>query len=157
MQACMHGEGGGLIAQARALFRRFERVIRYVLVGGAVTLLYTLMTAGLYLGHVVGDPTAASAISCLVTLPISFFAHRAVTYADVEREPFQWRRFALLGASSFIFSTGSVKVVDLLHGPLWIGLAIGFVLVPLANYSINTIWVFRTKHFLALHQAKVTD
>jgi putative flippase GtrA len=138
------------IDQGWALYRRFERVIRYVVVGGAVTAFYTALTAGLYLSRLVGDPAIASAIACLTTLPISFFAHKSITYADVEHEPFQWRRFTVLGISSFIFSTGSVKAVDLMHGPLWIGLAVGFVLVPLANYTINAIWVFRTKRFLAL-------
>jgi putative flippase GtrA len=140
----------GWLARGAGLYRRFERVVRYVFVGGAVTAFYTGLTAALYLGRVVGDPAIASAVACLTTLPVSYFAHKAITYADVEHEPFQWRRFAVLGVSSFIFSTGSVKAVDLMHGPLWIGLAIGFVLVPLANYTINALWVFRTKRFLAL-------
>ncbi len=135
-----------------AFLRRFERVIRYVIVGGGVTLFYTLLTVGLLSGHVVDDPTLASAIASLVTLPISFLVHRAITYADVATERAQWTRFAIIAVSNFALNTGLMKVVDLLRWPYWIALIIGWVLIPLVNYTINALWVFRAKTFLGLHR-----
>ena len=44
-----------------------------------------------------------------------------------------------------------MKTVDSLHGPYWIALTFGWIAIPIANYTINALWVFRTKTFLSLH------
>ena len=51
---------------------------------------------------------------------------------------------------NFVISTGSMKIVDLCGAPYWVGLIIGFILVPLANYTVSTLWVFKTTKFFAL-------
>lgn len=134
------------------LSRRYERVLRYILAGGAVTLFYSLLTVGLVSGHVENDPTLASAIGSVLTVPVSFLVHRAVTYVDVAFDHAQWRRFGVISLASFVIATSVMKAVDLLHWPYWIGLAIGWVLIPVVNYTINAVWVFRAKAFLALHR-----
>ena len=135
---------------ARAFLRRFDRVLRYGLVGAGVTLFYTLVTVGLLKGHVVRDPTLATAMASILTLPVSFLAHRRITYADVANHKTQWTRFIVLSGMNFVISTGSMKVVDLCGAPYWVGLIIGFILVPLANYTVSTLWVFKTTKFFAL-------
>ena len=147
----------GVISTATTFLRRFERVIRYVIVGGGVTLFYTFLTVGLLSGHVVDDPTFASAIASLVTLPISFLVHRAITYADVASERAQWTRFAIIAVSNFALNIGLMKAIDLLHWPYWIALIIGWVLIPLVNYTINALWVFRAKTFWGLHRKSAPE
>jgi putative flippase GtrA len=133
-----------------AFVRRFERVIRYVLVGGGVTLFYTLVTATLISGKIIADPTLASAIASVVTLPISFLVHRRFTYADTKREQGQWERFALIAVANFVVNVGAMKAADAMHFPYWSALAFGWVVVPVVNYAINVLWVFRSKTFLSL-------
>ena len=152
-------EDGGARSRtdANGIFNRFERVIRYGVVGGGVTLFYTLLTVGLYKGHLIGDPTWASAVACIVSQPVSFLSHRMITYADVAPDATQWKRFGIIALSTFAISTGSMKLVDLLGWPFWIALVIGWVLVPVANYVINAIWVFRAKNLLALDRGGSPD
>ena len=140
-----------------SLFRRCERVIRYILVGGGVTLFYSLVTVGLVSGHVCNDPTLASAIAQLVTFPLSFLAHRTFTYADVAPDAAQWQRFAVIAASNFVITTSVMKSVDLLGWPYWIALIVGWVLIPFVNYTINAIWVFRARSFLGLSKQTPPD
>ena len=45
-----------------------------------------------------------------------------------------------------------MRLVDKSDLPFWVGLVIGWVLVPIANYLINTLWVFRPKTFLRVEQ-----
>jgi len=135
---------------ALSLYRRFERLIRYGAVGAGVTLFYSLLTTGLIMGHLIADPTTASAIATLVTQPVAFVFHRAVTYQDVAHHETQWKRFATLALSSFVLGVGAMKLVDSLGWPFWIALAIGWVVIPVVNYFIGAIWVFRAKKLLSL-------
>jgi putative flippase GtrA len=136
--------------QIARLYRRFERVVRYIVVGGGVTLFYSLLTVALVSGRLVNDPTAASAMASLISLPLSFLVHRRFTYADAGSDRSQWQRFVTIAASNFAFTVASMKAVDLLHWPYWIGLVAGWVVIPMLNYTINALWVFRTRTFLAL-------
>ena len=137
---------------AVALWKRFERVIRYGFVGVGVTFFYTLITVGLLKGRVVTDPTLATAIASVVTLPVSFLAHRSITFSDVAPHRAQWARFGVLASLNFVVCTGSMKIVDLCGGPFWIGLIIGYVVVPVSNYAVKSLWVFRTKTFFAVEK-----
>ncbi|MBI1212294.1 MAG: hypothetical protein GC190_12580 [Alphaproteobacteria bacterium] len=133
-------------------FRRFERVIRYIVVGGGVTLFYTLVTVALISGHVIADPTAASVVASLITLPLSFLAHRRFTYVDATRERGQWERFAVVAASNFLINVGLMKGVDTWQWPYWTALALGWVVVPILNYTINAVWVFRINSLLSIRR-----
>jgi putative flippase GtrA len=132
------------------LLRRFQRLIRYGLVGIGVSLLYTMLTVLFHKSGLIGDPTLASAAAALISIPLSFLAHRHTTYADVARHPAQAWRFAAIGISSFIIATGAMKLVDLNHWSFWIGLTLTWFLIPAANYIINALWIFRVRGFLTL-------
>jgi putative flippase GtrA len=131
----------------RYLFRRFQRLIRYGLVGIGVSLLYTALTVLFYKGGLIGDPTLASAVATLITIPVSFLVHRRTTYADAARHPAQAWRFVIIGASSFVIATGTMKLVDINHWPYWLGLIAAWLLIPAANYVINALWIFRVGGF----------
>ncbi len=133
-----------------SIARQFERVIRYLLVGGGVTLFYTLLTIALISWALPSSPTLASAIASLVTLPVSFVVHRRVTYRDVSPEAAQWQRFAFVAAINFALNVGLMGASDRLGISYWAALAAGWILVPVANYVVTAIWVFRAKTLLRL-------
>lgn len=135
------------------LIRRFERVLRYLAVGGAVTLFYTLLVAALVTGRIVSDAVSASVAASVVTLPISFLVHRRVTYADTAPAVGQWARFLVIAASNFAINVGLMKGAEIWRWPYWTALVLGWVVVPAVNYVINAVWVFRTKSLLSMQQS----
>jgi len=139
-----------MMQQLRALARRFERVIRYIAAGAGVTLVYSLVTIALVSGGIEQDPTVASVLASLITFPVAFMVHKAITYVDVPFDRAQWLRFGIIALCNLVIAAGSMKAVDLVHMPYGIGLAIGWVLIPVFNYTINAVWVFRTATFLSL-------
>jgi len=139
-------------AQIVASAGRIGRLIRYGFVGGMVAALYTLFTIVLLQGRFVADPTLASAIAFAITIPVSFLAHRQITYADATRDRTQSWRFGLIAQSSFLISTGAMKIVVLLGKPYWIAIAVTWIVVPSTNYIINALWVFRVSGLFAVNR-----
>lgn len=127
------------------IFRRFERVIRYVVVGSGVTALYTGIVAALVFYGLVQIPTLAAAFASIAVLPVSYVAHRSITYGDTHSSQAQWARFAATAILTFVLNTGLMKTADQMGWSYWTALCAGWVIVPLVNYAINAIWVFRTK------------
>ena len=133
-----------------ALWKRYERLIRFVLVGGGVTVLYSGITLVLTVGHIAESRVWASAIASLIVIPLSFLAHRRVTYKDTAHTYGQFLRFGVIAAVNFSVNIGLMLSSELLGLSIWAALVIGWILVPSINFTINTIWVFRAKRFLGL-------
>lgn len=131
-------------------FRRFERVIRYVIVGSGVTTLYTGIVAALVSYGLVPNPTLAAAIASIAVLPVSYVGHRSITYADTPSSHAQWARFAATAIVTFILNTGLMNTADQIGWSYWTALCAGWVIVPIVNYMVNAIWVFRTKKLFGL-------
>jgi len=108
------------------------------------------VTIVLVSGGIEQDPTVASVFASLITFPVAFVVHKAVTYVDVPFNRAQWIRFGVIALCNLMIAAGAMKAVDLLQMPYGIGLAIGWLLIPAINYTINAIWVFRTPRFLSL-------
>lgn len=139
-----------------AAFAKYSRLLRYIVVGGGVALVYSTLTSVLMLARLVSDPTLASAIATLLTQPVAFLAHRQVTYADVGHERQQLSRFAVVAISSLVAGVGIMKTVDLLHGPFWVALVIGWFLIPVINFIVSSLWVFRVRKLLTVGEGKGT-
>ena len=129
-------------------YRRFERVIRYIVVGGGVTAVYTAVTAGAISFGI--DRIWAAVLGSAVAIPLSYVVHRRITYVDAANDNSQFSRFAVIAISSLAINVGLMGGSEMLGLSHWIALAIGWFLVPIANYTINALWVFRTKTFLKL-------
>jgi putative flippase GtrA len=139
------------------LLDRYGRLIRFVLVGGGVTLIYTLLTAGLIMGPLAGHRVWASAAASVVTIPISFLVHRRITYADTPRHTGQSTRFTLIALANLLVNTGNMTLSAELHWPFWTALMAGWVIVPMVNFALNTLWVFRAARFLGLATGEPRD
>lgn len=124
---------------------RYGRPIRFLLVGGAVTMVYSGLVAALLGLAVTTDRAGASLIASVVTIPLSFLVHRRITYRDAAPHADQWPRFATTGLVNLFVNLAVMRGSQALHWPLWIGLMLGWVLVPAMNYLANAIWVFRVR------------
>lgn len=131
---------------------RFERPLRYLAAGIGVTAFYSVQVAFLVMSDLISDPTTATIFASLTTAPVSFLVHARITYPDVPQNSTHLFRFILITFASFLIVTISMRLVDKSDLPFWVGLVIGWVLVPIANYLINTLWVFRPKTFLRVEQ-----
>jgi putative flippase GtrA len=121
-----------------------RRVARYGGVGVAVSLCYSLAVIGcVHFWPPIG-PTVASVIAFTVTLPISYFAHRNITFFDSERTPFQPLRFAVTAAASFIVAVGGMYWITEIAGrDFLLGIAWSWLIIPAVNFVIYIVWVFR--------------
>jgi len=138
------------LGRVRASLKRFDRIITYGVVGAGLALLQLALTAGFAKGHVVADPAVASLMASAITIPLSFFAHKRTTYVDVARERFQAARFAATACSSVVIAAGTIKLVTIWGGPFWFAIFLGSALVPIGNYLVNALWVFRTKSLFSI-------
>lgn len=137
-----------------SFLQRYERVWRFLVVGGLMTLLYSGLTAGLILSRLVEDRILASLCASLATIPLSFLVHRRVTYRDTRYQRSQWLRFGLIALTNLAINMGVMKGSEALGWPFWSALAVGWVLVPGVNYLLNAIWVFQTRTLLSLDRSK---
>jgi putative flippase GtrA len=136
---------------ARSL-RRFDRLIVYGAVGIGIAVVQMALTALLTKETPIGDASLASVAASAVTIPLSFFVHKRTTYADVAHEKLRSARFLLTAASSILVAAGTIKIVQMLGGPLSLAIVLGSALVPIGNYAVNTLWVFRAKSFFSTRQ-----
>lgn len=142
-----------VLSRLPGALRRFDRILTYVVVGGAIALVQVTLTAALVMWSGVRDPSIASVVASGITIPISFLAHKRTTYADVARQPFQGVRFAATACSSVVIAAGTIKLTQMLGAPIWFSVLLGSALVPVGNYAINGLWVFRTKAFFSIDES----
>jgi len=133
--------------------RQFDRLFTYCVVGSGLALIQMALTA-LLARNVIADASIASIAASAVTIPLSFYLHKRTTYADVAREKLQGARFAATAITSVLIAAGVIKLVQILGGALWFGIALGSALVPVGNYIVNTLWVFRAKSLFSLRQSQ---
>jgi putative flippase GtrA len=133
-------------------FGRFDRLITYVLVGSVIALIQILLTATLARSGAIAEVPLASVAASCITIPLAFFLHKRTTYADVARERFQGARFVATAIASIVIAAGAIKIAQSLGAPFWFAIILGSALVPVGNYIINTLWVFRARSFFSLRQ-----
>jgi len=123
-----------------------RRVARYGGVGLAVSLFYTFaVIACLHLWPPLG-PTLASVIAFALTLPISYLAHRNISFFDSQRDGFQPLRFAVTTAASFVLAIGGMYWITAIAGrDFLLGIAWTWLVIPAVNFVIYMLWVFRTR------------
>lgn len=132
------------------------RIVRYGVVGTAISLVYTLAVVLLVDGLHVPSPTVASVLAFAVMLPVAYLAHRDVTFRAAARDPAQAWRFAITTTTSFMVATAGMYVLTAVLGRSYLlGIALNWVLIPTANFAVYLIWVFRTGEVAAFQGTPV--
>jgi len=122
----------------------YARVLRYGVVGVAVSILYGLFVM-LLVDHIgMASATLASALAFAAILPFTYAAHRRVTFSDAARDPLASLRFVGTTTASFLIATGGMYLTTGIFARSYlIGIALTWVLIPATNFLIYLIWVFR--------------
>src|SRR5580658_5604079 len=136
------------------LYRRapaaFRRLLRYGCVGVAVSVFYGLLVVACVAPPLAADPTLASVVAFVVTLPVGWFAHRAFSFADRPRDRFQPVRFAAATGSSFVTAVGGMYWITRIAGHSYLlGIAWNWMVIPASNFMLYLLWVFREGRIVA--------
>lgn len=142
------GPWSSFVLYARAAFKRYERLVRYVIVGGGAAVLYGGLVYLFVEYRFLNDAVKASALASIISQPVAYIAHRSVTYRDVTSVSGAPLRYAIIVVSTFSISTGSMFLVTRGGWPYWFAIVIGWFVVPAANFLIGSLWVFRARSLL---------
>jgi putative flippase GtrA len=88
-------------------------------------------------------PQYASVLAYALSVVVSYLLQSRFTFAR-SSAPGQMRRFALASAFGLFLSFAIVKVAeDFLHWPLVVASLIVCVAIPVSNYLLMKVWVFK--------------
>lgn len=130
-----------------------NRAVRYILVGGTLTLAYTLTTACLIQGGLCTNRTLASAIASVGLFPLCYWAHRTWTYPDSTAPASDWRevlRFLQVYVVTLLANVGLMALSGELGLPYWAALVTGWIVIPVMNFILNGVLVFRPSSLMTI-------
>ncbi len=128
-----------------------RRLLKYVVIGAAITLAYFALTNAAVSFGGIGAKTASVGVY-LVMLPIAFVAHRRITFASRGQMLFEWVRFCSVNAANLliVFEVSAIAV-DRYALPPWIAFLIISVFIPIVNFVAFQMWVFASKSTRGRH------
>jgi len=144
-------KGNTMIETAKQLFKKYEEIIVYLIVGVLNTIVswaafflcaYTILDA-----QVVWQNTVLNVISWVVGVVFGYFMNRKYVFKSTE--PNMWKEF--LQFSGGRISTGVLDVVMMILMVNFLHIHEGFskifvsVLVMIGNYIISKVFVFKKK------------
>jgi putative flippase GtrA len=119
-----------------------RRLARYAIVGAGVAGVF----AGLYTGlRAIPLPAwGASLAAFLVAVAVQYVAHTVFTFRSPLRAPGQVGRFAATVTVGGLIAMGTTGLAGPRLGlPDLASLAVAMVLIPLSNFAIFRLWVYR--------------
>ena len=139
------GETEFVMSATQMLARRLVgSVVRYAVVGLAISLVYSVGVVLLVALLSSRNATLASMLAFIGVAPIAYIAHRYLTFFNASHDAWQPLRFAITTTSSFLVVTIGMYVVTEVFGSSYlVGIALNWVLIPTINFVIYFIWVFR--------------
>lgn len=124
------------------LFNRDSfRPLRFLIVGGAATLVHMLVAALAFAVYPTPSPYAANIIAFLVAFIVSFYGHRHITFQTKG----SMLRFLLVATGGFLANNA------ILTGCLAVGIGdlasviIATACVPVLTYLASSLWAFKSK------------
>jgi putative flippase GtrA len=122
------------------------RLIKFGLIGGINTLAYFVLSNTFLYGLGMGRNTAAFAAYALL-VPVSFLAHRRVTFQSKGNTVLEWTKFCVM-------QLGCLVIIAAVNGGMsrlpesdsWIGFGTISILIPLFNFVAMQLWVFAVRH-----------
>ena len=112
---------------------------------GAIAALVHYISALILEGCLMLSPGLANFLAFLLAFPVSYFGHRALSFANSNNtHGYAFPRFLLVACSGF--AGNQIMLLALLRFsaiPFWLALAIVMVIVALATYLLSRYWAFR--------------
>lgn len=137
-----HREGGLALLRSQHLM---AVMVRFGFIGGINAVVFF---AGTWLGiKVLGwSAVGASLLGYGLSMPVGFFGHRRVSFRSTGHPLAEALRFGAVQAINIGITVATMAgVVDRLRlGWMWGGMGV-VVLVPIANFVLARLWVFRRK------------
>jgi putative flippase GtrA len=119
------------------------KLVRFGLIGIVSSLVFLACTAVLA-GSFGLDPKMASAAGYLVSMPANFVGNRQFSFKSTGRVFGDLLRFLLLHGCNILLTMAAMgAVVDVLRLHFGFGAAAAIVIVPLVNFAMMNLWVFR--------------
>jgi len=119
------------------------KALRFGAIGVASGTVYALVTWLLVAGFAV-PPVPASIAGYCASVPMSFLGHRQFSFRSNGHWTGEAVRFGLSQAVNIAVTAGSMAAaVRLSHGDWWWGMVAAVILVPIANFAVMNLWVFR--------------
>lgn len=119
------------------------RLIRFGAVGGATSLGYALVVAGLVEGAGAA-PTLAAALAYGALLPLNYLGHRRATWrSHAPRRPEVLRFLTVHGVTALVCTAlmaGATGPLGLSH---WAGSMVIVIAAPVMNFAMFDRWAFR--------------
>lgn len=120
------------------------RLLRFGLAGIAATVVYLLLFITID-AISEWDVTIISVLAYVLSIGFSYFAQSRFTFR-VERDTrTQMIRFVVTSLIGLLVSAGALEVSKAAGWPNWMGAALVGSLVPVLNFLILSLWVFRTE------------
>lgn len=119
------------------------KLVRFGFIGVLSGVIYAGVTA-LMVTQFGMAPVPASLIGYCVSVPASFLGHRQATFRSQGRWTHEALRFVVTQAVNMAVTAGSMHAaVTLAALPYWWGMIAAVILVPIANFVMMNLWVFR--------------
>lgn len=122
-------------------FHLVRRALRFALSGMFVTLLYSLIAAGLIEGAALRSPVA-SGIAFVVATLTSYLVN---TYWSFSRQPGlgNLMRFSCIALVGLFLTISIASLVDSLGLSYWIGIGCVVLVVPPVTFLLHNFWTYR--------------
>lgn len=120
-----------------------QRGVRYLIVGGIGTLLYSSGVALLVEIFKLG-PVVSAAISYLNVEIFFYISYRKWVYSPTQGHDTSLPRYIAVSALALFLNTGVMFVItDLMGYEYWWGLVAGIAIIPPTIFTLNWLWAFR--------------
>lgn len=118
----------------------------FTIVGAAAALVH-YVSALILEGWLALSPGLANFLAFLLAFPVSYFGHRALSFANNgNTHGYALPRFLLVACTGF--ACNQIILLTLLrisNMPFWLVLAIVMIIVALATYLLSRYWAFRQR------------
>lgn len=120
------------------------RLLRYALSGAIAAFIYMGVTAWIHRTRDI-DLSISSALGYSAAMPCAYLLHRHVSFASTQPLAVEVPKFVQQSVFSIWLAAIVPKILHAAGMPLAAALGLTSIAVPLINYVMFSLWVFRTR------------
>ncbi len=151
-QYCLWLEGSIMIEKIKALWRKYEEIIAYLIVGGMTTVVSWaakfIANAILFENTMYPTPTQnmlLSVINWTAGVIFAYFTNRKFVFKSHEPMRKEAPKFVLSRVFTLILDTVVMQIFGAMNIHLMVATVISAVLVIIGNYVFSKLFVFKNK------------